>query len=274
MTTFDALESSLQDSQPIELYRVVFGTSTFLWTSSPESETVGGDTYTPIPIERNQININRERQPQTLNVKIPGDLELPRNYLNVAPGRSATLTLLRYQKNSAPVTTALLFKGTITAVNYVEDGRFAQLVTRSIEFSRAQNIPRFTFMGMCNNFLYDPFCKVNPALFDAIGVCSAGGDTVTLTVAAAASEPDGFYNGGYITPTTGQSDFRMILSHVGDQITILLPFATDVTGQNVQIFAGCDHILTGDCATKFDNVENFGGFHYVPSRNIFSTGLD
>lgn len=275
MTSFDTLESSLQDSEPIEVYRIGFGATTYRFTSSQSSVTIGSETFEPIPIQRSEVVQSKEREATNLTVTMPGDEEFPRNYLNIAPGRTATLTVLRVQPNESPTfaTQALLFKGTVSAVNYSDDGFTAQLVTRSIEFSKAKNVPRFTFMGMCNNFLYDPFCKVDPASFDALGTCSAGGATTTLTVAAAAGEADGYWTGGYITPTTGVNDFRMILAHSGDQITILLPFATDVTGENVQLFAGCNHILTGDCATKFDNVENFGGFHFVPNKNPFQTGL-
>ena len=51
------------------------------------------------------------------------------------------------------------------------------------------------------------------------------------------------------------------------------PFGVDVTGLNLQIFAGCNHELTGDCANKFQNAINFGGFAFVPNKNIFATGL-
>jgi uncharacterized phage protein (TIGR02218 family) len=275
MTSLDTLEGSLQSSEPIEVYRIVFGSTVYRYTSSQTSVVLDGETYLPQPISRGRLSQNRERQPQTLDITVPGTLEFPRNYLNIAPGRIASVSIIRLQRNESPTfdTQLLIFKGTIGAVNYSDDGRFAKLIARSIEYSKAESVPRFTFMGMCNNFLYDPFCKVNPDLYNEIGTCSAGGTTTVLTVPNAANRADGFFNGGYITPTSGLTDFRMVLAHTGDQITILLPFAEDVTGAEVQIFSGCDHILTGDCATKFDNVENFGGFHFVPNKNIFSTGL-
>ena len=64
---------------------------------------------------------------------------------------------------------------------------------------------------------------------------------------------DGYWRGGYATPTVGTQDFRLILAHTGNDLTLLLPFGVDVTGLNLQIFAGCNHELTGDCANKFQN---------------------
>jgi len=33
-------------------------------------------------------------------------------------------------------------------------------------------------------------------------------------------------------------------------------------------------LIDGDCALVFDNVVEFGGFAFVPKRNIFQSGLD
>ena len=275
MTTFDALETSTEGSRPIEIYRVTFGNDTFRWTSSQTLVTLDGDEYEPLEISRNNVSQSRERQPLNLEMSVPGDLPFVRNYLNIAPGRQAIVTCLRLQGDEVPTfdTQVLVFKGSVSTVSFVQDGRSAKIIARSIEFAKAQNIPRFTFSGVCNNLLYDPFCKVDPNDFDVVGTVSAGGMTTTLTVPEAAGEADGFYTGGYATVTSGFPDFRMILDHTGDQITILLPFSVDATGENIQLFAGCDHTLSGDCALKFDNVPNYGGSFFVPPKNIFSTGL-
>lgn len=276
MTSLESLEASVESSEPIEVYRLTYGSTTFRWTSNQVAVTVGLETFEPLAIERGAIVYNRERQLQPVEIRLPGEIDFPRFYLNVAPGRTATLSILRLQRNESPAfdTQVLLFKGTISSVVYEDDGQTAKLVARSIEFEKAQSVPRYTFQGVCNHFLYDSFCKVVASAFDLLGTPTAGGTTAVLTIPEAAGLPDGYFNGGYITPTSGAIfDFRMILDHTGDQITILLPFADEVNGEPVQLFAGCDHVLTGDCATKFDNVENFGGFHFVPNKNIFSNGL-
>jgi uncharacterized phage protein (TIGR02218 family) len=276
MTSFDTLEGSVERSQPIEVYRIEFGVQTFRYTSSQKAVTLGSEVFEPLVISRSSVSQSREREPLNLEVVLPGDNMFVRNYLNIAPGRRAFLTVLRLQANESPTfdTQVLLFRGTVSVVSFTEDGRNAKIVARSIEFARAQNIPRFTFSGVCNNLLYDEFCKVNSASFRELGTVSSGGTTTTLTIPEAANRADGFFDGGYINITNGLApDFRMILSHTGDEVTILLPFSEDATGLEVAIFAGCDHTLNGDCALKFDNVANYGGSFFVPPKNIFSTGL-
>ena len=45
-----------------------------------------------------------------------------------------------------------------------------------------------------------------------------------------------------------------------------------VVGQDVDVFAGCDHTVD-TCDQKFDNVINYGGWPYVPSKNPFESGI-
>lgn len=275
MTSFGTLEASRESSEPVEIYRITLGSTTYRYTSASADVIIGLETFAASAISRSNVVATRERNSDNFVITLPSSDPFPRNYLNIAPGVRANVTVFRLQLRESPsfATQALLFEGVVQQVAFSDDGYFAQIQCRSIENSRAENIPRYTFMGPCNHFLYDSQCGVNPGLFDTVSTVSAGGTTNVLTVPGAAAQADGYFDGGYLTPTTGQADFRMILSHTGDQITILLPFAVDVTNLNVQLFAGCDHTLSGDCALKFDNVENYGGSFFVPNKNIFTTGL-
>ena len=70
----------------------------------------------------------------------------------------------------------------------------------------------------------------------------------------------------------GVLDYRLILTQSGDDCTLSLPFYANVLGQTLDVFAGCAHII-GVCDGKFGNRPNFGGCPYVPTKNIFRTGL-
>ena len=141
-----------------------------------------------------------------------------------------------------------------------------------LEAAASRTVPRFTFMGLCNHILFDNFCKKDPALFSHVGeVTAVSGNVITVT--GANGQPDGYWTGGWCKPTA-RSDFRLVLSHVGNTLTLLLPFAETVLDSDVQVFAGCNHVFTGDCSLKFDNAIEYGGFPFVPTKNIFATGLD
>jgi len=273
MTSFDVLESSVQGSRPIEVYSIALGSETFRYTSAEDAISLGADVYEPVPIARGSIAQGSDASRRELVITLPGDNEFARRYTLVVPGERATVSIIRLQRDESPTfaTQVLVYKGRVQAVRFSDDGKTAEVALQSIESAKSQRIPRFTYMGMCNHVLYDQGCKVDPNLFSVTDAVSAVVGNV-ITVPAAAGFADGFFTGGFAKPAA-QSDYRMVLSHVGASLTLLLPFAEDVVGQSVQVFAGCDRRLTGDCSNKFDNAIEFGGFAFVPKKNPFE-GLD
>lgn len=274
MTSFATLESSRESSLPLEIYEITLGSDEYRYTSAGGDLTVGGVTYTALPIARNSIEQGSDSQARNLVLTLPGDNPFAARYRNVVPGQRANVNVWRLQRDEVPEfnTRILMFKGQVMSVRFPQDGYTAEIAVRSIEQALNRTVPRHTFMSMCNHILYSSACGADPLLYDVIGSVSAvTGNTITLPGANA--RPDGFYNGGYCRPVSGDDDFRLILSHVGNVLTLLLPFATNVTGVSVQAFAGCDHLVDGDCATLHDRVAEFGGFPFVPNRNIFQSGL-
>jgi len=82
---------------------------------------------------------------------------------------------------------------------------------------------------------------------------------------------DGYLDGGYIL--RNGLEFRMIATNVGTDITLLLPFEDFDVTDNFQIYPGCDR-SSAECNTKFSNLDNYGGFEYIPIINPFESGLD
>lgn len=273
MTSFDVYESSRESSRPLEVYRFALGSDAYLFTSAEDEIVLGGDTYIPAGLSRNEIVQGSEERRRVLQITAPSSNAFAQRYINIPPGQKAAVSIIRLQRDEVPTfnTQVLVYKGSVTGVTFPDSGMTAQINVQSIESASSRVIPRFTYMGMCNHVLYDSGCGVDPTSFTHIGNVSAvSGSTITLD-GAAASGLD--FVGGYCRPTA-QSDFRLILSQAGNVLTLLLPFETDVVGTNVQAFAGCDHLIEGDCALVFDNVIENGSFSFVPNKNIFSTGLD
>jgi len=275
MTTYDIRESSVEDSRPVEVYEFSAGTQTWRYTSRASDVTLGSDTYTKESIKRSQIGEGADARSRNVTLTVPASNAFASRYILGAPGNRATCSVIRLQRDEVPSfdTQILIFKGFVQTVRFVNDGRVAEIILRSLASAQNQSVPRYTFMSQCNHFLYDERCKVDPTSFNIIGRCTAGGDGTVLTVTGADGEADGYWNAGFVQTTAGLVEPRGIIAHTGTSITINQPFSTDVTGTDVQVFAGCDHIISGDCATKFANTLNFGGFPFVPGRNPFESGL-
>lgn len=273
MADHDTLASSIEDSRPIELFEFNLGSTPFRFTSAEDEIPIGSDVYTPIAIARGQIEQGSDQSNRNLTVTMPATEAFAQKYRSIPPGEKASLNIFRYERDESPAfdTQVLMFKGNVQSVAYPNDGHSATFAIRSIESALNRNLPRFTFAGMCQLILYSAACGANASSFDHLGAASSiSGDTITVAGAGAS----GFdFVGGYLQPTS-VTDFRLITAQSGDVLTLLLPFAEDPTGLTMQVFAGCDHLVAGDCALVFDQVANFGGYAFVPNKAIFEVGID
>ncbi len=275
MSSFDILEQSGESSQPIEIYRIAVGAlDPFLYTSAEDTISFDGDDYEPLPgLTRDSVVQGANERRRTLSITVPGTNEFAQQYIDIVPGSKATVTIIRLQRNESPTfdTSVLIFKGQVLSVSFPNDGAVAVIACRSIEAAASRQIPRWTFMGMCNHVLYDATsgCNADPddPQFKLTNVVTVVDGNV-LTVSGANSKPDGWWAGGFVS-LNGVSDFRLILAHAGNNLVLLLPFAGDATGATAVLQAGCNHIFTGDCTNKFDRGVDYGGFFFVPTRNPF-----
>lgn len=274
--TFDTLESSVEDSKPIELYVVEIGTETPVrWTSG--NTTINAPTAVPneyVPergLSRSSVSIGEEERNRILSISVSGDNKVARRYINTPPGREATITIYRIQESDAALELKQIYKGSVLSAQFNDNGESAILACQTIEAASSRTIPRYTYGAMCQHILYGPGCDVDPSAgftFNST-VTSISGNTVTVSGAGAFTHS---FVGGYIRPTAVQ-DFRMVVSQAGDVLTLLIPFEEDPTTATVDVLAGCDHNIAGDCAETFDNIAEFSGYPFVPNRNIFETGV-
>lgn len=279
--TFDAFESAQETSQPIELITIVIGATTFYWTSSEDIQTIGAQDYEPIPIQRGRIIQSPEDRQQVVDFVVDGDNEFAVQYIGVVPGSRAKITVERVQRPDFPSPEVVtLYEGFIQSVKFSKDGFSATIASLSIAAATSRSIPRYTYQSLCNHVLFGTLCKVDDTdstwrLSNATVLTVVG---ATITVQGADGEVDGFYTGGFVEALGGQ-DARLILEHTGTSLLLLLPFPSDIVGEVVNVLAGCDHTIA-TCDTKFNtpedvtsNVINYGGFAFVPTRDIFRVGI-
>lgn len=272
MTSFATLEPSLESSQPLEVFSLALLSEVFRYTSSESVVTVAGNDYEPEAIKRSAIVRGPEKRTQPITISLPADNAFVARFKAQAPGQRTSVTVIRLQRNEVPTfnTQVLSFKGFLQSVRFVDGARKAELSVKSIEVAASRTMPRITFQGPCNHQLYDNQCGAVPITL--VGLCTAVSGK-TITVAGASSMPNGFWNGGFAKPT-GVNDPRLIVGHSGNVLTLLQPFNQSPLNANVDIFAGCNHLVDGDCLTRHNRVGEFGGFPYVPKKNPFATGLD
>lgn len=274
MSSFDALESSLDSSRPLDVYRLNLGAESFFYTSNPVDFTIGTTTYTAKTISRTSLGQGAEERNRVVKVSIPADDPFAENYLTVLPESPASVSIFRIQRDESPgLTQVLQFKGVVETVQFVGNGLIAELLCRSIESGAGLTIPRYGFQSACGNVLYEPNCGADPVPHQLIATVTAVSGA-TITVPGVSALPASWFRGGVVAPN-GQGDRRMILRHTGDVLTLRQPFAASVLNAIVTVFAGCNHRYSGDCSsTKFNRQPYFRGYRFIPKKNLFQTGLD
>jgi len=270
--TFLTNESSLESGQPIEVYEILANGTTFRYTSAEDNVTFSGNTYEAIPIKRSETSSGPEERDFKLTIEMPTSMALPQLYTLIPPAQQPSVTITKIHRSDLGTPdTILVFKGQIESVGYERDMKICKFSVIPEISAISRNIPRRRYRSLCNHVLYDSRCTVSEAAFTFTGLVSAVSGNV-ITVTGANGEADDYYTSGYIRNSAG-TEFRSIIDHTGNDITVFVPFPTSIVGESVTLFAGCDHTIA-TCKTKFDNVINFGGYKFVPKKNIFESGLD
>lgn len=271
--SFNAFEISAASGSPIELYDFAIASDTYYFTSSEESVTVGINEYLPIEVSRSDISIGPDERAQIINVTLPAFHPFVRKYIAMAPGSRSTMSLWKLHRYDTPTPERILmWKGVVRSVAFTEQGIKAVVGIMPLTGALGRAFPRFTYQGLCNHALYDTGCKVAEASFTyTANITAISGDQ--YTVPGLIVKGAGWAVAGFMTDQAN-IDYRMIIAQSSDVVRLLLPFDTDVVdvGTSVDVLAGCDHSLA-TCKTKFNNVINYGGFKFVPTKNPFATGL-
>lgn len=265
--TYDAAEKSIAGAQPVELYRFTRGLTIWTYTTADVAIVYNGETYTPQTMRRGELAQNAEDTNAVLDLFIDRSLDVAAQFISGGTPSPTNVTLIRRHRDDATVgEQAVLFLGQVGSVEFTA----VEAHVTCVPFSRAlkRKVPRILYQTTCNHMLYDQFCTVSAAAFTDAG--SIGAITgKTLTVAAAAAKPDGWYNGGSVKDG---DNYAFIQTHVGAALELLNLPPSFTVSDAVSITAGCDR-RQETCIAKFNNLPNFMGWPYIPTVNPYNTSL-
>jgi len=264
--SFEIYEESAATGSKVELYTLTVGSLIYRMHTSVETTiTSGGDVYYRTQVSRGNIATGQEY----LEVVLPGSHEFPLIYRNVVPGKVASLTIQEFHR-ADPSSVRVCYKGVVQAVAFSRNASSATLSVVPLNRALSKLIPERTYQSMCNNVLFDTKCQLSAGSHSYIGtVLSVSGNIVTIGGLESA-KGDGWSTSGYAE--FGGLDYRLILEQDGNDLILILPFHADVLGEDLTVYAGCDRSVS-TCASKFSNDINFGGCPYVPTKNIFWSGI-
>lgn len=260
MTAYDVADQREYGANPVELFSFV-GSSRFYTTTAQEDIVYGGITYKSGFIDHDGILATEELGKQSLRIRLRNDSEIISDFIAGVPIVNISVQIFRYIYGINEF--RLLWAGRVVSVVFGADG-ISEVACESIYTSLQRVGLRAHYQRICRHNLYGLGCGANRALYTTgDSVRTVSGAVVT---SAESARTDGAYICGMLRFGTA---YRLITDHSGGRFVLSGPVKDLKAGSAVSVTYGCQHTMT-DCKNRFNNTINFGGFPYLPDRNLFA----
>jgi len=272
VATFAEIEVSEYEGEPSELYEFVRSVESWRFTSADEDKTELNEVYTAIPMQRNSIEQSQSVSRSPLTLKMTKDNNLVTQYIEAPPAGIINLTVRKFHEDQTDGA-IIIWIGRVINVRFTD--KFAEVRCEPLITSLNRQTLRRLYQAQCPHVLYGPQCALDANSFKVDTTITTIVDLV-ITSAALVGDND-FYAGGYIdfTNSAGNLERRFITTSndAANSITISLGSADLVPGKAFTAFFGCDH-STATCISRFNNnIENYGGYPFMPvnGKNPFGS---
>jgi len=264
--TYRDIEESVRDGEPLELYKFLVGTTSFLYTASVESVLFNGQVYEPIAISRTEIDQNDEIDRAGLSIIVPRGTPVTERFRVFSPPAVMMVTIFSLHPTTDVYAT--IWSGRVLSCDW--RGSKVSLACESTFSSQKRLGLRRNYQATCPHPLYGSACKVLKSNFKVPATITAVSGS-TVTVSTLGGYAGSHFSGGFLTllDPTYSLDTRFITTG-GATMTLSHPFESVEVGDLVDMYPGCAH-TTDACDTKFSNILNYGGFPYVPEKSPFGS---
>ncbi len=260
MTTFLQRAQSIQNSNPVELYKFQRGQEFWRYSTGTQEVVHDAETYIPYPIQRSRIKQDAEVDRNMVELKFARSHEFARYYINQTPVQTTMLTVFRgfpdideWQQ---------WWKGRI--IGALVDKNVIKIECEPIYTALKRPGLRKLYEITCSHSVYDIDCRAERSAFQQQAtITGISGKIVSLTGVEGA-DANTFQAGMLVNLDLKR---YYISSHTTTDFTIFL-YPELVVGEIVSLFPGCSHAYS-ECVSKFNNGLNFGGFPWMPTKNPF-----
>ncbi len=247
--------------QPVEIYKIWRGSTYWYYTSGDVAVTFDSQEYTPATLKRGSVQYRGNLEASELELVMSKDVPVVTAYHAASPVNPAWIEIKKLFRDQDPADALVVFVGMIRSVKMNGPAALARCV--GIEKLLSLDIPQITYGPVCNWTLFSTECGETAASYKISPQVTVSADGKTLTAAAFGSESSGYF-------TLGSAEFgdykSFVVNHVGTAITLMRAIPGLETDDTVDVYPGCDGSLD-TCRSKYSNVNNFGGFPYVPIDN-------
>lgn len=278
--SYTVFEESVQDGQPVYKFLFAQGLEQYRYTTAAYFISDSTGTWEPAPINASSVEQTGELAKNGVKITLPRTNAVAQLFLGKVPEDTTSLTIYRGHDPSDLDEFQVCWKGRVAAAE--ASGDAVTLECEDIFTSMRRPGNRARYQKGCRHALYSPQCGVNDYDY-AVSVEIVAQDGFTITVEGIAdsagdstSDVQGgdYFIGGVVELTDGSR--RAIIGQSGTVLTLISQFDTidiDSVGASAILYPGCKH-NTSDCKNKFDNLNNYGGFPYIPGKNPFANSVN
>ncbi len=272
--SYNDAETSVQDGRPVALYTFKWGNTVWRYTSADRDITrveLGVEvTYVADAFDDEGV-VQGGSSENDFTINCPADTPLARLFYGTPPNETIWLTVRRIHvgETDAPIYTI----GTVINVKRTSLSD-AKITTKPLSATFKRTGLRLCWTRECPHFLYDQECKVNPEDHRVNAVVSSKTGN-TITVSTVGGKDNDYFRGGFVSwpaNTEGTLERRMIEDHTGNVIRFFGLTDRLPVGTAVALYPGCTR-NPEICDSRFDNIENYGGYQFMPGSSPFGKQL-
>lgn len=263
--SYTDVDTSVQDGEPIWLFRYARGTKVWRQTSDAHDYVADDGTYEAVPggHDCGDIESAADKIRNSPKDTVSRENEIAELF-RVDPPTDVISVVIR-ETHRGTGFYAVRFVGEVTGAEW--KGASAELQYTSIVESANGPCLKLACSRGCQAMHYGPGCNLDPDDWkhDTTIVSIDG-----LTVELASVNVDHPYQGGtlLIEDDDGNIDRRMIESQDGTTLTLTRQLPVGVIATDAaSALPGCNRLIDGHCLTVYDNTPNFRGLPHFAGKN-------
>lgn len=267
--TFDEHEMSQVAGTRVELYTWKRGAAVYRFAAADQDVVLSFERYTGSgSLEHGEIEQSGEASRLPLDVTM--DMAHPvADLFRSTPPVDTVLLLVQEYYVGDEASIEALWMGRVTSCSWDPERNIATITHEPTYTSMKRTGLRRAYQRLCPLVWGGADCRVNREAFAfETEVTEQQGNRIL--VAGIVGRPADYYPGGYMVYeiADGIVERRYIKSQDGAYLTLSnFPIGL-VEGQKATFYPGDDHTAE-TCATKFNNIPNYGGFIYMRDKNPF-----
>lgn len=268
--TYAVKDISVESGGPVEFYKFTGPFGTFRYTSDNKPGVCDGELYVVLEggISRTAIDTSvASDSVVTCDITLPAKSELAVLYCYTKSPDELMVEVRRAHRGDDWNTEwEMEWRG--FGLDTSTNGDEAIIRTGSaLQAKLTGNIASIYYQRSCNHKLFDSRCGVDKADWTLTTTITKI-QSFIITVDDDQAADNALEGGEIINTRTGES--RTIYSNTNNVLRISAPFVMAEVGDTVELVFGCDHSRLGHCKNRFNNVERFGGFPFIPTVNPFT----